>query len=152
MKHIFAETLDLVRKGANYRINFKTRSLVVGGKKIITNGEYEGSLGIDFPTMEGALKSLEDHYVMYCFSVPSARSDSKKTMFKALPLRELSKEDIMYGEDRYYALCVLELHLLLTIISGVFTWNLDILGERSKIFWQSPNIRKLILFRDRLGL
>jgi hypothetical protein len=45
MENIFQETLAAVREGVRFRINFSERSLQVGRKYIIKNGEFEGELG-----------------------------------------------------------------------------------------------------------
>jgi hypothetical protein len=149
MTNIFEETLRAVEKGGTFNCNLKKRNLTVNGKKIICNGKFEGNLGIEFHSMQGVIDKAEEYFVLYYSSVPSPRWDNKRRkLFKSLPLSELSKDDILYGEDRYVAQCRLELHLLLNILAGVLTWDLSILGEHSTFFWRSTNIPQFVLFRD----
>lgn len=44
---IYKTVLDSITNGARFRIDFKSRTLVVNRKRIINNGVYDGNLGIE---------------------------------------------------------------------------------------------------------
>lgn len=146
MNTIFDFVVERVRKGARFRVSFQTRTLVVGGKKVIDNGKFEGELGIDQMSCEKALDCIEDLYAQYKHSVPSERSERKRRKyFKALPEAELSDEDMAYGVFRDIAQIALELTVLCFILNGSLIWNESKMGHW---FWQSPNDKDLIILRE----
>ena len=65
MKNIFQETLTAVREGARFRINFSEKSLQVGRKYVIKNGEFEGDLGYKSLSREDFLDEVERLYFIY---------------------------------------------------------------------------------------
>lgn len=81
----------------------------------------------------------------YKHSVPSERSEShRRYYFKALPEKELSDEDMMYGERREVARCKLELYVLMQLLRGNLWWN----NSWGTWFWCSKNDKDLIILRD----
>lgn len=46
MNNIYKESIQAVEDGANFKVDFQSRSLKVNGKYVIRNGEYEGELGV----------------------------------------------------------------------------------------------------------
>ena len=139
---------DLVLNGAKFRINLQTRSLSVDGKYLIKNGEHDVPLGCfhkedwDIDNIMLRISQLYNHYK---HSVPSERSESHRhSYFKALPEKELTDEDMMYGEQREFARFELEFFVLMMIIYGALTWQ----EEWGSWFWQSPSDKDLIILRD----
>lgn len=149
MEQIYPETVQAVRNGARFYVNLETRSLKVDGKYIIKDGEYEGELGLnETTTTQSALQALEEMYQIYKHSVPSERSEShRRTYFKAIPEKDMSEEDMLYGERREVARCMLELPLLIYILNGSINWN-DIEDGQSKWFWQSQDDKDFIILRS----
>ena len=99
-KDLFDYVCMQVLDGARFSVDFKARSLKVNGKYIVKDGvsEIEQS-GRYVP--ENFLYHIEDFYEGYKHSVPSERSESRsRNYFKALPEKELSDEDMMYGRYR----------------------------------------------------
>lgn len=47
MENIWNEAQEKVHNGSSFRINLEKRDLVIDGKYIIKEGQYEGSLGYD---------------------------------------------------------------------------------------------------------
>lgn len=146
MNTIFDSTIERVRKGARFKVSFQTRTLIVGGKKVIDNGKFEGELGIDQVPYEQALAYIEDLYAQYKHSVPSERSERKRRKyFKALPEDDLNDEDMIYGTLRDIAQAVLELTVLCFILNDSLIWNEEKMG---RWFWQSPNDKDLVILRE----
>lgn len=145
MDTIYSKSVRSVEEGANFRVDFRSRSLKVGDKQIIRDGKYEGELGVEPCTPEEFFAHVEELYHAYKHSIPSERSESRsRRYFRALPERELSDEDMLYGGRRDRAQAELELYILCQILNG-FTWNPDTMGSW---FWQSPADKDLVLLRQ----
>ena len=84
---------------------------------------------------------LELLYERYKHSV--TKKDFKKTYFKALNKDELSDADIINGEDRYIARCMLEGYVVLASANGILQWP-----DEKFWFWQSKTDPDLIVLRD----
>lgn len=145
MKNIYDETINKVVAGARFSVNYETRSLKVDGKYIIKNGKYEGELLPPIDT-EATIYYIEALYNRYRHSIPSERTDGqRKVYFQALPERELSDEDMLYGERREEAQIKLELYVLCAILNGSLDWNKF---AKDKWFWQSENYPTLIILKQ----
>ena len=144
MENIFQETLTAVREGARFRINFSEKSLQVGRKYVIKNGEFEGDLGYESLSREDFLDEVERLYFIYKNSIPSERSQGKQRLyFNALPEYKLDDDSMLYGERRELAQAELELTVLCQIILG-FQWDVTSMGSW---FWQGPD-KDLIMLRQ----
>lgn len=149
MSSIYQDVYAAVSQGARYSINLKERTLKVDGKKVIDKGEYEGVLGLvwdwDYLRPIDFLIMLEILYARYKHSVPSERSDSRKsTYFKALREHELNDEDALFGGQREVAMFDLEFTLLAGILDG-FRWDEASMG---KWFWQSSADKDFVILRE----
>lgn len=143
MKAIYQQTIESVANGAHFKINFEKRSLKVDGKYIIKDGNFEGELGCE--PVENPLPDIERLFNRYRHSVPSQRSDSKsRKYFRALPEKDLSDEDMLYGVHREEAQVELELFILCQLIHGALRWD-DFAPDMW--FWQSLNHPSLILLK-----
>ena len=143
---IYDSTVERVRKGAKFRVHLEGRTLVVNGKKVIDNGQYEGELGIPQMSLDKALEQIEYLYEQYKHSVPSERSERKrKKYFKALPEEQLEDDDMRYGFLRDEAQVCLELAVLCFVLNGSLVWDEQKMG---KWFWQSDKDKDLIILRQ----
>ena len=136
----YDEIIKAVEDGAKFTINFQKRTCRVNGKLIDLSD-------CNFPPLrdEVIIKQIEELYDNYKHSVPSERSEShRRHYFKALPEKELSDEDMMYGERREVARCKLELYVVLCLFEGQLTWH----DEWGTWFWQSDKDKDLIILRD----
>lgn len=139
---LYIKILQRVAEGARFKVDFENRSLKLDGKYVIKNGEYDGELCGPWGEPIGEIERL---YERYRHSVPSERTESKRrNYFRALPEKELSTEDMMYGELRENAQIELELFVLSQILYGTLKWDEFAKG---KWFWQSSNIPSLILLK-----
>lgn len=147
MENIWNEAQEKVHNGSSFRINLEKRDLVIDGKYIIKEGQYEGSLGYDtnFPVND-LLVMAEGFYWQYRHSIPSARSEARcRRYFRALPEHELSEDDMLYGENRELAQLRLELYLLIAILNSDLIWDEFAKGYW---FWQSDKYKSLIILRQ----
>lgn len=145
MNNIYQETIQAVADGANFKIDFQSRSLKVNGKYIIQDGKYEGELGMPSCNEEEFLLNVEELFYRYKHSVPSERSESKSRLyFRALPEKDLSDDAMLFGERRDKAQIELELYLLCQLLNG-FEWNPEKMG---KWFWQSKVDKDLVILRS----
>lgn len=145
MDNIYQESVQAARDGAKFKIDFPSRSLKLNGKYIIQNGKYEGELGVSECSEDEFLANVEELYRRYKHSVPSERSESKsRRFFMALPERNLSDDDMLFGERRDKAQIELELYILCQIINGL-KWNSETMG---RWFWQSKVDKDLVILRS----
>ena len=144
MENLFDKAFCAVMDGAKFSVDLKTRTLKVGGEVLVENGKTDIPIGGVVDTPERFLYNVEDNYRLYKHSVPSERSESKrKRYFIALPERELSDEDMLYGMPRDVAQAQLELYILCQLLLGMQGQE-----EWGKWFWQSPNDKDLVLLRE----
>ena len=145
MNNIYHESVQAVKDGAKFRVDLIGRNLTVNGKKIITAGEYEGDLGMSLATLDDFLYTVERLYHYYKHSVPSERSESKsRQYFKALPEREITDDDMLYGKRRDPTQIELELYILCQVLLGL-EWDEKKMG---KWFWQSKEDKDLVILRQ----
>ncbi len=147
MENIWNEAQEKVHNGSTFRINLEKRNLVIDGKYVIKEGQYEGCLGIESGmSIESTVAAIEKYYLQYYRSVPSARSEARyKHYFRALPEHQLSEDDMLYGESREVAQLRLELYVLIAILNNDLRWG-DL--AKDKWFWQSENIPSLIILQQ----
>lgn len=142
MENIYNDSVKMVADGAVFKVNFETRSLSIGNKLIIKNGNYDGCLGFEAMPMDNVIAKLEYLYSIYKHSVPSERSENKRRKyFTALPEESLTDDDMMYGELRDVAQFELELFVLCCIITGSFEF------AEGQWFWQSTNDKDLVILK-----
>lgn len=147
MENIWNEAQEKIHNGSTFRIDLVKRNLVIDGKYIIKEGQYEGDLGYntDFP-VNALLAMAEEFYWQYLHSVPSARSEAKRRRyFRALPEHKLSEDDMLYGESRELALLRLELYLLIAALHEDLKWDEF---AKDKWFWQSKKHSSLIILKQ----
>ena len=145
MDNIYQESVQAIRGGAKFKIDFPSRSLKLNGRYIIRNGCYEGELGISECNEDEFAANVEELYHRYKHSVPSERSESKShRYFMALPERNLSDDDMLFGEGRDKAQIELELYILCQIINGL-KWNPERMG---RWFWQSKVDKDLVILKS----
>lgn len=139
----YDEIINAVENGAKFTINFQKRTCRVNGKIVMS--EEDKPKDTPYLTHAVVLFAIEQRYKAYKHSVPSERSEShRRYYFKALPEKELSDEDMMYGERREVARCRLEVYVLFCIILGRLTWN----PSWGTWFWRSKDDNDLIILRD----
>lgn len=145
MNNIYQKAIQAVEDGANFKVDFPSRSLKLNGKYLIEDGKYEGELGVPFCSTDAFFENLEDLYYHYKHSVPSERSQSKVRLhFIALPEKSLCDDAMLFGERRDKAQIELELYLLCQILGGL-EWDADTMG---KWFWQSQKDKDLVILRS----
>lgn len=139
----YDEIINAVENGAKFTINFQKRTCRVNGKVVMS--EEDKPKDTPYLTHAVVLFAIEQRYKAYKHSVPSERSEShRRYYFKALPEKELSDEDMMYGERREVARCKLELYILIQLLRGNLAWE----NRWGRWFWKSENDKDLIILRD----
>lgn len=141
MKTIFEQAMAAAEAGERVYVNLQQRSLRINDTYLIKDGKHEGELGID---ISDDLESLAPLYAAYKHSVPSERSESRRSYFRALPEKDLSDEDMMYGTPRELARLQLELNVLAVAISGKLKWT----PEMGSYFWKSKRDHDFVILRQ----
>lgn len=146
---IYFEALERVQNGEPFYIDFEKRIMKVGRDKLIDNGEWDTSKVLHTYNIYDEhvlLHMIRELYRNYKYSLPSLRSDSKrKKYFKALPIEELTDEEMIFSLPREVAQFALEAFVLCTILSGDFVWDEDLHG---KWFYQRPSDPDLVILRS----
>ena len=142
---IFLRGLERVENGERFHINFEQQTMKVGQDKMIDGGEYDTSQVL-YDGPQELLDKIRELYITYKYSLPSERSDKKrKKYFKALPIEELTDEQLICGARREVAQYMLEAFILCAIINGDFVWNEEIHG---KWFYQDKNEPDLVIIKN----
>ena len=151
---IYLEFIERVSNGEPFHIDFEKKNMKVGKEYLVKDGKYDGTgpllLCSDFDELQrldGILSIIEGLYAKYKYSLPSERSDNKrKKYFKALPMEEITDEQLMVAERRETSQAALEGFVLCMIVSGQLIWDEEVMN--GKWFWQSQNDSDLVLLRS----
>lgn len=149
MKLIMEELVERVYDGEKFHIDLEKRNMKVGNDYLIRDGEYDKSKyqisdnsHIELNTV---LFAIETFYNDYKYSIPSERSEGKRRKyFKALPIEELTDEQLVVGMPREVAQCALEGYMMCYILDGSLYWDEQLMG---KWFWQSKNDNDLVILK-----
>ena len=146
---IFLKGLEQVENGERFHIDFEKRTMKIGQAKLIDNGEYDTSQvlydeKIDSPRT--LLNKVRELYIAYRFSLPSERNDKKRRKyFKALPINEITDEQLIYGARREVAQYMLEAFILCAVLNGDFVWDDEIHG---RWFYQDKIEKDLVILKN----
>jgi hypothetical protein len=146
---IYLELLERVSNGESFHINFEKRNMKVGNDYLIKDGEFDESKElVSSPyDMRIILNMIGELYKIYKYSLPSERSDNKRRKyFKALPMEEITDEQLMVAERREISQAALEGFVLCMIVSEQLVWDEEIMN--GKWFWQSEMDSDLVLLRS----
>lgn len=145
---IYDELVERVSNGEKFHIDFEKQIIKVGKDYLIKNGEYDKQRSLFKDVMlnaTGVLNTTELFYEQYKYSLPSERSDKKRTTyFKALPMDKIPDERLFVAERREVAQAKLEGFILCLVLEKKFVWNEDVMG---KWFWQSKADDDLVILR-----
>lgn len=140
----YSELIEKIERGASFSIDFRKRELRVD-KKLVNLNSIEWGARLKLYPNEN-LNDLIPLYTAYKHSIPSEKSESKsRCYFKALPIKELSDDDFMYGMPREIAKFHLEIALLRMIFFNHIKWEDETMGTW---FWQSPDDKDFIILKD----
>ena len=146
---IFLQGLEQVENGERFHIDFEKRTMKVGHCKMIEGGEYDTAQSLydaEHYSPQELLNKIGGLYRAYKYSLPSERSDNKRRKyFKALPVDELTDEQLIHGVRREVAQYALEAFVLCAILNGDFVWDERIHG---KWFYQHPSEQDLVILRS----
>ena len=148
MKSIYDELLSRVANGERFYIDFEKRNMKIGKEYLIKDGKYDNDKYF-IPTHHNAninlrLAVVDDLYIDYKYSMPSERSENKRRKyFKALPVEDLSIEELVNGESREFAQAKLESYILCETLNGNLYWD----ESWGSFFWQSKINPDLVILR-----
>ena len=149
---IYLELIERVSNGEPFYIDFEKRNMKVGKDYLIKDGEFDESKEL-FPKLYepydlySSLHMIRELYKNYKYSLPSERSDNKRRKyFKALPIEELTDEQLMVADRRETAQASLESFVLCLIVSGQLVWDENVM--QGKWFYQSKSDPDLVLLRS----
>ncbi len=139
----YEEIISAVENGARFTVNFEKRTCRVDGKVVLS--EEDTPLPGHHAPQFVIMANIERRYAAYKRSVPSERSESHRhSYFKALPEKQLTDEDMMLGEKREVARCMLELYILWQLLRGQLRWD----ESWGTWFWQSATDKDLVILRS----
>lgn len=146
---IYLELIERVSEGETFHIDFEKRNMKVGPSYLIKEGEFDTSKELIYGTydVEFILHQIRQLYKNYKYSLPSERSDGKRRKyFKALPMEELTDEQLIVAGRREVAQAALEGFVLCMIVSGQLVWDEKIMN--GTWFYQSEIDPDLVLLRS----
>ena len=150
---IYEELIERVSDGESFHVDFEKRNMKVGKDYLIKEGEFDTARELlpffyrDIYSLQVVLRMIREMYRNYRCSLPSERSDNKRRhYFKALPMEEITDEQLMVAERREVAQAILEGFVLCVIVDGQLVWDEEIMN--GKWFYQAPNDPDLILLRS----
>ena len=146
MKLIMEELIERVYNGEKFHIDFEKRNMKVGKEYLIKDGEYDRNMRAlcISSSSKSVFEDIEILYRSYKYSMPSERSERKRRKyFKALPVEELDMSDMVNGESREMAQCILEGYILCNILTGALQWQ----DDYGKWFWQSKADPDLVILK-----
>ena len=143
---VYSELLNHAQEGGKYKIDLKNKSLKIGNKNYIKNGEvliedelFDSDLLIK---LQDSWNKTSELYNQYKHSIPTSHYKDN-SYFKALKYEELSSEELAYGLYRNYAQAALEGFILLASIKGLLKWQND-----KHWFWQDENDKDFIILKE----
>lgn len=143
---VYSELLNHAQEGGKYKIDLKNKSLKIGNKNYIKNGEvliedelFDSDLLIK---LQDPWNKASELYNQYKHSIPTSHYKDN-SCFKALKYEELSSEELAYGLYRNYAQAALEGFILLASIKGLLKWQND-----KHWFWQDENDKDFIILKE----
>ena len=142
---IYEELIQRVCEGETFHVDFEKRTMKVGKKILIKNGEYEAARTlIGKPTMN-VMDIIDELYHQYKYSLPSERHDNKrKHYFKTMTLDDMTDDRLLIAGHREVAQASLEGFILCSILNGTLTWDENNMG---KWFYQSKKDPDLVILR-----
>ena len=148
MKTIYEELIERVSNGEKFNIDFENRHIKVSNKYLVKNGEYDTSKYKLFneynADINSILSDIEALYEVYKYSMISERSENKRRKyFKALPIEELTDEQLVIGQPREVSQANLEGFIFVQILSGNLYWDEKIMN--GKWFYQGNDPDLIIL-------
>lgn len=146
---IYLELIERVSEGEPFHVDFEKRNMKVGKDYLIKDGEYDESKELIYGDYDMwiILHKIRELYSNYKYSLPSERSDSKRRKyFKALPMEEITDEQLMFAERRETSQAALEGFVLCMIVSGQLVWDEKIMN--GTWFYQSEFDSDLVLLRS----
>ena len=149
---IYLELIERVSNGESFHIDLEKRNMKVGKDYLIKEGEFDETKKLlpnfyQVYDLRLALHMIGEFYKNYKYSLPSERSDNKRRhYFKALPMEEITDEQLIVAERREIACAALEGFVLCMIVSGQLVWDEEVM--QGKWFWQSKNDPDLVLLRS----
>ena len=143
---VYSELLNHAQEGGKYKIDLKNKSLKIGNKNYIKNGEvliedklFDSDL---LMKLQDPWNKTSELYNQYKYSIPTSHYKDN-SYFKALKYEELSSEELAYGLYRNYAQAALEGFILLASIKGLLKWQND-----KHWFWQDENDKDFIILKE----
>ena len=143
---VYSELLNHAQEGGKYKIDLKNKSLKIGNKNYIKNGEvliedelFDSDL---LMKLQDSWNKTSELYNQYKHSIPTSHYKDN-SYFKALKYEELSSEELAYGLYRNYAQAALEGFILLASIKGLLKWQND-----KHWFWQDENDKDFIILKE----
>lgn len=125
---IFIDLIEAVNCGQKVYINLVEKTAKVNGNEICLDDKQL----IDITDMEyvrcnytNPWDIIEELYANYKRSVPSARTKTNKSYFKADSVNDLTDDEMAFNEARDVTQIILEAFVLLSSLSGWLTWKND---------------------------
>lgn len=151
---IYEMLLRKADEGGRYRIDLNKRDLWIGRKHYIKDGEVmhdetlidkddlKNVFGVEIDISKNAWDVIKYLYQEYKHSIPNERWKDK-SYFKALPVEELTDDELAFNISRIFGQAMLEGYILLGSMIGWIEWK-----DKEHWFWQDEEDENCIILRD----
>lgn len=142
---IYMDLLHAVECGAKFKIDLKEKTLDIERKEIILQDNLIEKNDLVFLGIyeTESWRVIEELYLRYKRSTPSAHNNGNKPYFKADSVEYLTDDELAFNESRNFMQCALEGFILLASLNGMIEWH-----NENHWFWQSQLDKELIVLRE----
>lgn len=151
---IYETLLRKADKGGRYKIDLNKKDLWIGRKHYIKNGEVmydeelinkddlKNVLDIEIDISQDAWNVIKYLYQEYKHSTLNEKWKDT-SYFKALPLKELTDDELAYNVTRHFGQAMIEGYILLASMIGWIEWK-----DEGHWFWQDVEDEDLIIMKQ----
>lgn len=151
---IYETLLRQADKGGRYKIDLNKINLCIGRKYYIKEGEViydetlidkddlKNILDVDIDISEDTWNVIKYLYQAYKHSVPTEHWRDK-SYFKALPVEELTDDELAFNITRSLGQAMLEGYILLASMLGWIEWQ-----NEEHWFWQAEEDENCIILKQ----
>lgn len=139
--NIYDKLIEHVSQGGKFNVNLKTKTLKIGKKYYVKDGEVMCNDDI-MEINNDAWEYMYELYDNFKHSIPSSHYRDN-SYFRALKYEDLSTNDMILGDDRNVAQAKLEGFILFATLNGSLKWK-----WADKWFWQSELDKEFVMLKE----
>lgn len=137
---VYDQLIDAVENGKRFKVDLRKRILKIDGEIYIDHGIVRR--GCECEPSDSLFADVENLWDGFYYSRPSERSESNRhTYYKAMPLKNMSDEQLCKGKNREVERAKIEYATLMGIL-GNSKW------AGGSWYWRSEKYPALIILKE----